>query len=389
MKVTIQDRDALQRLSLVDVRAYLEAQSWSAVGRYGDVATIFENKNLSGSSFEILLPIQENVADFAARMSDAVTVLSQVEDRDEISVFHDLIKSGFDVVRFRAPNADNAGTIPLQSGVALYDHARDVVVAAANATVKPKRAYRGNSSDRAKQYLDTLRLGQTEVGSYVLTVLSPVQPSLITNQASLFPDLDIGDEPFSRAVTLTLARSLHATKHAVNEAAATGKLAPFEAAVDFGVSSNLCEAIAKLAQEGSGVNISLSWAPVRRGLLSNVNYTFTEDNARVLSEAAAAFRESEPQSDITIEGFVVALDRKPEEFDGKAKIRGFVDGKIKTISADFLSPDYKKVVSAHDRKLRVKVDGDLIKRGVFQVLGNARNLVIFEDDELDSSEGVR
>ena len=381
MRAKIKDLDALARLSLLDVRSYLASQRWTAEGRYGNVATIFRTKDLHGHGCEILLPIRESLADYAARMGDIVEAIAAVEDRDEISVYHDLVRSGFDVMRFRAPNADDAGTIALQSGVALYDHARDVVMAAANAAVKPKRAYRSNSSDKAKNYLDTLRLGQTEVGSYVLTVLSPVQPTLETDQMSLFPDSESADEPFSRTVTRTLSRSLKAAKIAVDEAVATGKLEPFESAVDAGVSSNLCEAIARLVERGEGVDISLTWSRVRRGPESNVSYRFTEDNARVLSEAAMAFREREPQSDITVEGFVIGLDRKPEEFDGKAKIRGFVDGRVKTISAEFIHSDYKKVVSAHDQKLRVRVDGDLVKKGPLQFLENARNLVVFPDDE--------
>ncbi len=389
MRVEIRDQEALARLSLLDVRAYLSSQRWIAVGRYGGVASIYQRKDDSGRSHELLLPMREDLADYAARMGDIVGTVALVEDRSEISVFHDLVRSGFDVVRFRAPNADDAGTIALQNGVALYDHARDVVAAAANAAVKPKRAYRGNSSEITKEYLDTLRLGQTEVGSYVLTVLSPVQPALESDQKSLFPDSNPGDEPFSRTVTRTLSQSLRAAKNAIDEAVATGKLDPFEAAVDSGVSSNLCEAIARLAGLGSGVDISLTWSRVRMGPDANTHYKFTEDNARVLSEAAMAFREREPQADITIEGFVIGLDRKPEEFDGKAKIRGFIDGKVKTLSAEFILPDYRKVVNAHDQKLRVRVDGDLVKRGPFQYLENARNLVVFEEDDSSAFTRIR
>jgi hypothetical protein len=78
---------------------------------------------------------------------------------------------------------------------------------------------------------------------------------------------------------------------------------------------------------------------------------------------------------------VVGLHREPEKFDGKAKIRGFVDGEVRTITAEFLHADYQRVLEAHDRKLRVRVDGDLIKRGGFQTLQNARNLEVFEEDD--------
>jgi hypothetical protein len=390
MRVQIRDRDALSQLSLVDVRSYLTSQGWHPKGRYGTVATIFVNTDRDGREVEILLPIRAELGDYAARMGDVVETLSEVERRPQLLVFADLIKSGFDVLRFRAVEADDAGTIALEQGVGLYDHARDLMAAAANATVKPRRVYRSRRGvfDQARDYLQQLRLGQTEVGSYVLTVLSPVPPALETEQAALFPELGIAEEPFPRLVTRTLDRALRATKTAVSEAAATGKLDPFEGAIEAGVSGNLCEAVARLAEEGNGVDITISWSRVRPSPGPVAIHSFTQDNARVLSEAASTFRDLEPQTDTTIEGFVVGLHREPEKFDGKAKIRGFVDGEVRTITAEFLHADYQRVLEAHDRKLRVRVDGDLIKRGAFQTLQNARNLDVFEEDDANPTLAV-
>jgi hypothetical protein len=387
MRVEIRDADALTKLSLVDVRAYLASQGWQQEGRYGDVATVYSKRISKTKDFEILLPLHEQLGDYAQRMGDVVAVLAESEGRDQLPVFNDLIKSGFDIVRFRAPEAGEAGTIRLEHGVLLYDHALDLVAAASNAAIKPKRAYRGAKFDQTREYLQQLRLGQTEIGSYVLTVLSPVPPTLESKDLVLFPELDLGEEPFSRTVTRTLDRALKAAKGAVSEATATGKLEPFEAAVSDGVSANLCDAIARLAEQESGVQVSITWSRVRRPPGPGVTYAFTHDNARVLSEAAHAFRDREPLSDTTIEGFVVGLHREHDEFDGKAKIRGFVGNQVRTLSAQFLLGDYSKVVRAHDQKLRVRVDGDLVRRGPFQFLENARNLVVFDDAGDDTSEG--
>jgi hypothetical protein len=357
------------------------SQGWQAKGRYGSVATIYSKIADNGREYEILLPIREEFADYAARMGEVIDVLSEVENRAQLPVFADLIKSGFDVLRIRASEADDAGTIALELGIGLYDHARDLMAAASNATIKPRRAYRGPMFDQTREYLHQLRLGQTEVGSYVLTVLSPVPPALDTWQTNLFPDIGVGQEPFPRLVTRTLDRALKATKVAASEAAATGRLDPFENVIEAGVSGDLCEAVARLAERGSGVDITISWSRVRPAPGPVTTHTFTQENARVLSEAANTFRDLEPQTDATIEGFVIGLHRELQEFDGKAKIRGFVDGKVRTITGEFLHADYQRVLEAHNRKLRVRVDGDLIRRGVFQILQNARNLIIFEDED--------
>lgn len=382
MKADIRDIQALSRLSLLDVRAYLESQGWNSVGRYGSAATIYRKMTDAGDG-ELLLPMGEQFADYPQRMRDVVVALSAVENRSQLEVFHDLIKSGFDVLRVRAPQADDAGTIELEDGVTLYDRARDLVSAAANAAVRPKRAFRGPSYDSVRDYLQSLRLGQTEVGSYVLTVLSPVPPALQGRQSELFPELGVGDEPFARTVTRTLDNALHATKLAVAEATATGKLEPFELAVGAGVSANLCEAIARMAMLDQGVKISLSWSRVRPVPRNIVTHVFTPENARVLAEAAVAFKESEPQSDVVIEGIVVGLHREPENFDGRAKIRGFIEGKLRTVTVEFLYGDYKKVLDAHNAKSLVRVDGELVKKGVVTTLQNPRNLEIFDPDDAE------
>ena len=380
MRVRIIDADALRTLSLVDIRSYLASQNWQSAGRYGDVATIYQH-SLDGAEAEILLPIRETLADLPARLTEIISTLADVERRDELSVFRDLVFSGFDVVRFRAPGSETDGTIALQSGVALYDNARDVVAAAANAEVKRSRVFRGNTSEKAKVYLDSLRLGQTEIGSYILTVLSPVRPGLESDQSSLFPDIDMIEEPFSRKATRRLASALQAAKNAVEEAGATGRFEPFEVSVKDGVSSNLCEAIAKLVEQGDGVDIGLTWSRVRLAPQRNLLFKFTTDNARLFTEAAASLRAREPESNVTIQGIVTSLSRDPENFDGKAKITGFINGEAMTVSGDFLHADYQLMVQAHDKKTLVQVEGDLIKRGNTKFLERARNLKMIVLDE--------
>jgi hypothetical protein len=90
MRVQTRDRDALSRLSFVDVRAYLASRGWIVKGRYGSVATIHSMTTADGREIELLLPSREGLGDYAARMGDVVEVLSEVEGRDQLSVFTDL-----------------------------------------------------------------------------------------------------------------------------------------------------------------------------------------------------------------------------------------------------------------------------------------------------------
>jgi hypothetical protein len=137
MKVLVRDREAFAALSHLDLRAYLHARGWREEGRLGDKALILV-RDAHGESFEILLPLREDIGDYLARMAEAVHVLAEVEQRAETSILADLSVAGSDVIRVRAMEASHDGTIPLLGGVALYTEAREVLLAAACAAQSPR-----------------------------------------------------------------------------------------------------------------------------------------------------------------------------------------------------------------------------------------------------------
>ena len=202
MRTKITDEDALRALSWVDLKAYLDSQGWRAAGTYAGKAAIYASPSDNGGTAEILVPLNDDVADYAARMADAVAALARIEDRDEQAIFSDLSEAGSDVIRLRASEADDEGTISLADGVALHREAENLMLAAACAAVEPRRSYHARKIAEVRDYLDELRLGQTERGSYVMTIRSPISPALRSSRLELFDAMaalldDDGGEPFS------------------------------------------------------------------------------------------------------------------------------------------------------------------------------------------------
>ena len=377
MKLEIRDRDALNALSPVDVRAYLMSQGWTDAGRLGDKASIFNRADSEGRGWEILLPTRTNVADYAERMAETVSIIAKLENRSQIEVYSDLTTAGNDIIRLRAPEADGQGTIALQDGVVLFEETKNLLLAAACAAVRPRRSYHAGKVAEVVDYLKEVRLGQTERGSYVLTVLSPVNPAFRYPQQTLSQDFDL--ESFPRLVTRKLAEALRATQAALNEAIATDEFAAFEKMVQRGVSANLCEAIAHLSQHGRGLDISMTWARVRPVPEENVRYRFTVENARILEEAAREFRRSEPRLEETVTGFVIALDRAPEEFDGNATLQVVLDNQPRRIRIQFAQNEYDTAIRAFRDKLPISLDGDIYPVGKRYELRNPRNLLFLSE----------
>lgn len=386
MKAEIRDKDALRSLSLIDFRAYLAQQGWKEAGRISDKATVHSFATEDGREWEALLPLRPTVADYAERLAETIRIIARVEARDELAVFTDLSTSGADVVRLRASDVDPEGTIPVQDGVAFYAEAENLLLAAACSVARPRRrSYHARKISEATDYLSTVRLGQTERGSYVLTLLSPVDPALRRQQPSLSPEFEA--EPFSRRVTRRLAEALSALQSAITEAMASDDFAAFEQSVSYGVNANLCQAIANLAQRGRGLDIGLTWARIRPAPFPNIRQChFSVDSARVLESAAREFHKDEPRLDESLMGYVIALDRGIAQFDGAATLQVLLDGRPRRLRATFEPAVFDTVIRAFQQRAPVSLDGDIYQVGQRFELRNPRSIVILETESEQTLE---
>jgi hypothetical protein len=388
VKIRIDDHAALMALSWMDLKAYLDATQWQRDGTFAGKAAIYTRSDASGRSWEILVPLRDDLADYASSMGMALTTLSKVEGRDQDAVYADLSTAGADIIRLRAPDADGDGTINLVHGVAMYREAENLMLAAACAARDPRPSYHPRKIAEVRDYLDNVRLGQTERGSYVLTIRSPIAPALRpTGQVPLM--LELEEEPFPRAVTLKLAGALRSATAAISTTIESGRFDAFEAAIQDGVNANLCDALAQMAANGGGVEVGISWARVRPAPVGARIFRFSRDMARVLESAAQEYRRNEPKLDERVEGFVIHLDRPPEQGRGTATLRVLLDGRARRLRATFEASEYSQVVKAHDEKLLVSVDGDIFPSGQRWELRNPRNLRLLpEAPELDGTAEI-
>ena len=175
--------------------------------------------------------------------------------RSQIQIFQDLLVTGADVIRLRLADAELAdASVPLDEGATFIQKAKDMVLAAACAAVNPRIYYPSRKPAQAMDYIRRARLGQTEPGSFIITIISPVPPSLAGPNGQLFELA----EPYERRVTQMLAGALNSVRQAAEDAATTGKVDSFVRAVPSGVSANLCDAVAGMGSFTEGGRRSTS-----------------------------------------------------------------------------------------------------------------------------------
>lgn len=294
----ISDQISLQSLSPRDVAGWLRMRGFRHTGSLGEFGALF-SRIRPDESQEIVLPTSPTARDFAKRMQELLTDLSDYENRQAHEVMIDLYMAPFDVIKIRPPDADDYGSIRFAAGIDLHAESRNLLRAAANAAASPipRRSWRGRSFDEVTNYLGNVRLGQTQIGSFILNVLSPWD--FATGEQAA---LDLSEPTFGRRVTNSLAAALRATEKAMRRSVTEGAK-PLIESYQTGISSNFCAALARLASEGDGVDVTLAWSP-SQPKDEIVKLSLRREDAAILTEASLALASQEAEPNFTMEGLV-------------------------------------------------------------------------------------
>ena len=372
MRVDIRDKEALWAVSPAALTAYARAAGWRKLEGYGDHSDVYAAAEMP----EIILPRTERLGDYASVVARLIDIFAKVAERDELSLYRDLVTADRDVVRVRVAENDD-GSLSVNSGVDLITGARDMLLAAACSLREPQPLYRAGANKEAIDFLDRVRLGQTEQGSFAVALLTPVVPAPVS---TLFPECLEADDPIERRMTRRLTEALLAARQAT-ESAVEDEGVGFSNAVEKGVSANLCEALATLIKALSRFEISVSWASTWLTDKPQSVERFSEHDEPILRQASQAYRSRFPIPDETLIGYVPRLNREQHETSGTVTFHVKVDGVNRSVSALLPYDLYRQAIRAHDEKATVVLRGDLERAGERWHLLNPsiEDVIVFKD----------
>ena len=377
MRVDIRDAGALQAISPAALSAYARSAGWRKIEGYGAHSDVYAAEEMP----EVILPRTERLGDYASVVSRLITIFAKAAGRDELSLYRDLVTADRDVVRARITETDD-GSLTLNRGVDLISGARDLVLAAACSLRESQPLYRLGANREANDLLEGIRLGQTEHGSFVVTLLTPVVSPPLPTPVQVYDD---ADDPIERQMTRRLTEALAATGEATERATA-GDGTAFADSVDKGVSANLCDALVKLIGPFPTLDISVAWARTRPISPPQEVFRYARADAAILSEAARQFRNREPQPDTYLFGTVQRLRRDEDEVRGTINLRTSIDGKNRSVAVVLKKADYDRAIQTHKERMPIILQGDLERSGQRWRLLNARIEAIIGDEQ-PSEEG--
>jgi len=352
---------------------YLEANNWVLDSKLSDIALIWHRKEEEYSNYEILMPTSKSLKDYNDRLLEAIDILADFYNKELLTVINDIIGFYTDIIKIQLIHSDvEDGTILFEDGIKLIDNAHDMLNAAALSTLSKKKSFSGNKPNEVTDFLDSLRLGQTEVGSYIINILAPLN---FEEEFTLFGEQNIS---FERKITKTLSNGLKSLKNATEEYKVTREFSVFLETIDKGVSSNLCKAVSELSGENRDkkVNIEIEYFNSIDKPQKVHKYDFEKEEVQIIEEAASYLDEDFWFEQYTIQGFVTRLARDEDDEEGKITLDCYVEDKRKKVNVNLNKKQYDKAILAHKNENKLICIGDLHMKPRYSTMVNVIDIKI-------------
>lgn len=343
------------------VRDYATSHGWQMSGRSRFRRWIFNHPD--ANLRQLIIPMdREKEAGWSEALYEVVIRLASVEQVSPETVINKLLSSHADAVRFRISEGGlSNGMLPMNDAVELISGIKKALLASASTVVNPVPHHPRLSRTEAEEFLQSCKMGQTEIGSYIVKVLCPLR------EMPLIQD----KPPFARSVTTVLIKSCanivdSIEKDSIEKMIEDNRKNPI-------VTSNLCDALVKMhaARENADLTIAVSWAvAMRKYAPPNVpqSVTFKPEyfpSVERISQELRPLALQETHS--TFYGTVETLNGTVGE-DGKRSGEVVLalllsDEEILKARVNLSVEEYAKAVSAHEKGVGYVSITGILQRG--------------------------
>lgn len=338
-----------QLVSYANARRYVLSRGWQdSPSRRSDLG-IFR-----WQGHEAVLPMDPQLGDYATAMLQFARKVAAAESRGAEMVLRDLLAP--DVDRHR-PARIGPSDASIEVAAWMLDGLGRALRAAACSTLQPSPFHPRMSRSEADAFVGASRFTNTEVGSFVVVIETPLE-------------VEAAPPQFGRAVSVTLMRSLEHVARCLRRAQASRIVNPEPG--EPRVSANLCESILRMAppSELADLRFDISWSslldvPTDAPARVSIDRSMYE----ALEQVAGELRPSQPSVHREHLGFVKELKGSmgptgaPE---GEVVFTIVVeDGAEVRAKAVLDSAQYQVAWKAHGGAVPVEIEGELhrVRRG--------------------------
>lgn len=369
MIYSINFTDMARQINPLAFSKYLKETGWKQFNTKKNTVKVFQYE-CGNEFYQVKIPLESAFSDYNYAMYSAVEKVAAVECRSVEQVMLYLLNPNTDILKIRLEKKDvEAGNILFDDAIKIYDNAKKLLAATALDIINPKLYHYGRVDDAVQKFLGDCRFGQTEIGSYVVSVVCPFA-ELSENegykQLSIFSDEDTCAKSLTRKVTNKLMSNIFVIKEKIDDDS-------YNSLIDeqnhFNISGNFYEALNGLncEEDDTILEFKAQWSPtVKQNRCEHSNVKLTNNYCQPISSIIAKMKEKTDKV-TSIVGRVSKLQAAPiadNRKTGKISI-AYIDrdNKSKSVTTILDKCDYDKAIEAHQLGKYVRASGNMRQSG--------------------------
>lgn len=353
------DFDALlERVTLYDLRSYLERSGWKRTTTSSGKWQVFRLFQEAQNPLELVLPSGDRFTDIQQRISQAISSIAQIQNRTAADVCGDVVGTNTDSLLMRLNISDDGVSIPVMDASRQVKAIRNLLLFGACSELD-QRPYFEQPVSGSFPLIENFQFCHTFRGSFGFEIASTVARPTQTD--------DLFTPPIQRRILERLARGLQLLQESVRR----DDPAPLIESYAQALNAKMCDAITEFGCNGeSQFDIEISWASsvAPSEEVSSFEKQFIgEHHLSMLNYVSERLKIVEPTPE-RIVGHVVNLHCASNPVDGHAKrtvalkITHGVHGPIEVKLT--LGPDsYLLAIEAHSKGQPLAVTGQLQRKG--------------------------
>lgn len=383
MTYSVNFMDLTERISPLAFAKYLRDTGWELFQSKRAYIKIFQYER-NDDFFQIIIPMEKKLSDYKEAMYKAVETVAKVENKSIEQVMLYLLNPNTDILKIRLEKKDiEAGNILLDDAIRIYENAKKLLAATARDILHPKKYHQGKMDDCVLKFLSSCRFGQTEVGSYVVSVVCPfaeLDENEEYKQLSIFSDEEQCANSLTRQVTSRVMENISFIKSQIDNGEMDKLVLQDEDKI---ISANFYEALGGLNLDSNGADVEFiaEWSPIVKniGCVKN-RILLTHDYYQPIETTIGKLKEQTNKSTKII-GRIKKLESSPDV--QKRKIGKITvvyldeNDKPKTVTANLDKNEYDQAIKAHEKGYHVEIVGE-ISYGKRAFMSSCESFVVIE-----------
>ena len=362
--------DLTEKINTHAVVKYLKDTGWIQYKTKKEYIKTFQKFTDKDEFYQVTIPIEKDLADYKQAMFEAIEQIAFLEGQSTEQLMLYLLNPNTDILKIRLQKKDvEAGSILFDDAINLFENAKKLIAATAQDILHPRYIHQGRQEEAVSQFINNCKFGQTEIGSYIISVVCPfaeLDESEEYKQLSIFSDEEQCANSLTRKVTNRIMSNVSTIKNNIDNGEFEKLISDDEETM---ISANFYEALTgmNISDQDTAVEFIAQWSPVvKRNRCDQDKIVLTHDYYEPIARTIEKLRET-INTHSKIVGRVKRLESIPDaskRTNGKVTIVYLDENdNKKTVSLQLARDDYNKAIEAHESGSHVEVIGEIEDNG--------------------------